>query len=621
MIRASIGWLTFLLLYVATAAAQPCVSHLVTPQSVSVNGLLLVPTTAGGAMVVWRDNEGSLRVRRVHRNGVPDATWDPLFFAPQTNGVTAFPNGDGGVTFVYGQPSVEMMLRMSATGALGVPERLQDARSGKIVSDLQGGVIYYYNPSPNIHGVRRHVAHVADTWDRPITVRGADGNVVIEGLVSDNAGGAIVVYSLVDGNNQHVVYATHVLAADGQLDPAWPETVRITPPLGHVRISNSVFPDGQGGALVEIVTDQNDGPSNLLRVASDGTVAWPFPGIALSREFSSVVQGDGTGGVVILDGSVSGHRLRRFDASAFLRWETPIPGNPMNSANQDARLVQYPDRNSIQVLRKVRPSFPDNSLACQSVNWDTGMVEGTETTLCAPNSALIGPFAATPDRQGGVTVAWWDGRFQGNVFAGWFACSAVGTCATPVSVSDVRAVRSGTEVEISWRAEISEPTIFHVSGSSARSGPYERLEGDVETSQGQQSLLWRSGSPSALGARSFRISHQENGIETFDAETDIEPAQNHQDLWIRVLSGPSVRPVQLVYQVPSQNSPSWPGVTIRILDVAGREVQKLTSVPSNDGRGTVWWHAQGSGDRRVGAGVYIAEISTPPRRATVKILL
>jgi hypothetical protein len=108
-------------------------------------------------------------------------------------------------------------------------------------------------------------------------------------------------------------------------------------------------------------------------------------------------------------------------------------------------------------------------------------------------------------------------------------------------------------------------------------------------------------------------------METFDAEVDIEPAQDHHALWIKVVSGPGVRPVELAYAVPSQNSRAR--VTIRILDVAGREVQELTSVPSNDGRGVVWWHAQGSGDRKVGAGVYIAEISTPARRATVKVLL
>ncbi|MCK4513459.1 exo-alpha-sialidase, partial [bacterium] len=69
------------------------------------------------------------------------------------------------------------------------------------------------------------------------------------------------------------------------------------------------------------------------------------------------------------------------------------------------------------------------------------------------------------------------------------------------------------------------------------------------------------------------------------------------------------------------HAPHAPLITCRIVDVAGREVTRLSATPSDDGTGTLSWNGADSQGSPVSSGVYFLKASSAGASETLKLVL
>ena len=182
---------------------------------------------SGGAIVTWQDvltsglnNIYAIYAQHILASGAPDAVWP-------TNGRVL----GGGVVGTQPNP------RIISDGAGGAIVAWQDSRFGP----------------PDIYAQRVLAPGTVDpSWPvdgRALTSTTDMDNQSFSTIVSDGAGGAVVVWRLASFAGGLGIYAQHVLS-DGTLDGAWPADGRAVcsqpNPQGHpVAVS-----DGAGGVVV-----------------------------------------------------------------------------------------------------------------------------------------------------------------------------------------------------------------------------------------------------------------------------------------------------------------------------------------------------------------------------------
>jgi hypothetical protein len=219
---------------------------------------------SGGAFITWSDSRlgagnADVYVQRVLAAGTVDPAW-PL-------------NGQDLCT----APGDQLAPAIVSDGGLPV-----GGGSGAIVAwqDLRTGTTY------DVYAQHVLAGGIADpAWPRNgravCTAAGNQGNV---SLVSDNAGGALVIWRDFRAGTTQAVFAQHVLA-NGAVDPAWPVNGRllVTQPNTFNRPTRiPTLADGHGGAIV-VWENWNGGATADLaaqHVRANGTLdpAWPAAG-------------------------------------------------------------------------------------------------------------------------------------------------------------------------------------------------------------------------------------------------------------------------------------------------------------------------------------------------------
>jgi PKD repeat protein len=250
----------------------------------------IVPDGAGGAIVAWSDYRsgaatGDIYAQHVLASGVVDPAWTAA------NG-----NADGTpLCAAAGDQCLPMLVTDDAGGAIAT------------WSDRRDGIA-------NVYAQRVLAAGVVDpAWvaaaGNPDGVRlcRAGGTQANPRLVSDLAGGAIVVWFDTRSYQNSGLYAQHVLAS-GSLDPAWTllngnsDGSRISKDW-HVESPLAVLTDRAGGLLVAWESSANIAAQHLL---ASGQVdpAWPWPAGAIlcsadSRQNEPVIAEDRAGGAIV----------------------------------------------------------------------------------------------------------------------------------------------------------------------------------------------------------------------------------------------------------------------------------------------------------------------------------
>ena len=287
--------------------------------------LEMIPDGAGGAIVVWSDGRGlagwDIYAQRVNGNGV--ALWTPngvpICTAP---GDQYFPvitsDGAGGAIMAWvdyrpGTGGVYVQ-RINAAGTVqwtadgvGLATHGLGVDALQIVPDGSGGAIVTWKDGRNvsnydIYARRVNSAGVAQWAANGVAICAAAGNQDVPDLISDAAGGAIVVWAdYRTGPSDADIYAQRVNTS-GVVQ--WTVNgVAVAALLGSSQLNPRSAPDGSGGVILGW-WDTRGGPADIFvqRLNGSGVAQWQNNGIwvcdASSEQQFPLLASDGAGGVI-----------------------------------------------------------------------------------------------------------------------------------------------------------------------------------------------------------------------------------------------------------------------------------------------------------------------------------
>jgi len=183
------------------------------------------------------------------------------------------------------------------TGEQLYAEAVTDGAGGAIITwqDARLGISNY-----DIHAQRVDAAGTVLWADDGVVVCNAAGNQQVPQLVSDGAGGAIIVWL---DNRAGGIYAQHVDAWGNAL---WTANGVALCSVGGSKTTLSVKADGMGGAICTWVDDRGGfGYTDIYaqRVSGGGTVQWGAGAVAVCTasfiQSFPAITGDGAGGAII----------------------------------------------------------------------------------------------------------------------------------------------------------------------------------------------------------------------------------------------------------------------------------------------------------------------------------
>ena len=294
------------------------------------------------------------------------------------------------------------------------------------------------------------------------------GTQATRSIVSDGAGGALIVWEDSRKGTESDIYAQHVTAS-GAVAPGWPASG-----LGICTASGSQYmpaavSDGTGGAIIAWV-DPRGGNTDIyaMRVNGDGTfpAGWPANGRQLladpHNEDTPVIVSDGAGGADVAwqydfgttDTDIYGARV---NASGTVLWAHSLWA-PVGFQNVPTAVADGAGGLIV--------AFQDNQLGTydiRAVHYNGAGVSiwGGTVDVCTAASDQGAP-AGTSDGAGGMIVAWQDSRsgntniyaeqitFVGAVATGWPA-NGYPVCVDPAIQELPRIVPDGAGGAIvSW---------------------------------------------------------------------------------------------------------------------------------------------------------------------------
>ncbi|MFH1861620.1 MAG: T9SS type A sorting domain-containing protein, partial [bacterium] len=260
------------------------------PQS----GVQVAPDGQGGAIFLWDDNRYSVfdDIFGQHLDASGNRLWDPdgvpIVVAPfETYIADILADGEGGVFFTYtdGAGYQPCLGRLNGDGQVLWTVTLYNGYPGyggvDLATDGEGGV-YVVWCQYNEHRIYAHHYSAAGQplWSRAIPVSNSPGNEDYAEIVSDDAGGFIVVWeSLTESGAADNIYAQHVTSGAELL---WGLSDQVVCSQGNWQGYPRAIPDGSGGVVASWADWRNPVGPTLYgqRVLSDGILG-NFPELDL----------------------------------------------------------------------------------------------------------------------------------------------------------------------------------------------------------------------------------------------------------------------------------------------------------------------------------------------------
>jgi len=346
---------------------------------------------AGGAIIVWADYRGSeynIYAQRIDAYG--DVLWTP----------------DGAV--VCGATDTQMDPIVVADGEGGAIVAWRDYRG-----TTSGIFAQRIDASGNMLWTSDGVA-VCDTT----------GEVYSPAIISDGAGGAMLVWEVHAGVN-YGIYAQRVDASGTPLwtphgvaiidQPTWSETPAIAP-------------DGGGGAII-VWSESRFISADIFaqRLDASGAEMWGpggkiicDEGFAIGQDDPGIVT-DGTGGAIIVwadyrngDLDIFGQRVDRWGSDQWTSNGVPLCDEATNQ--NDCRVVTDGQRGILLVWTDARASSED--VYAQSVDCYGDRLWAADGVTVCTASGIQAYAEVVADGAGGVVVAWQDQRLgDGDIYA------------------------------------------------------------------------------------------------------------------------------------------------------------------------------------------------------------
>jgi len=525
---------------------------------------------AGGAIIAWEDqrnNRVNIFARRVLASGNLDPAWPDLGRALLRDTVT-IATADGGQT-------TPLLVADGSGGAIAV---WKDLRSAATDVDLFAQ-----------HVLANGTVDLA--WPAngtPVTT--ATGNQSTHAVVSDDAGGVLVVWADTRlGNAEADIFAQHVLAA-GIVDPRWPANGLAICSAPAAQGFPAIASDGAGGAIISW-DDPRAGTFDVFaqHVREDGSVdpAWPANGRAVCSaagdQGRSTIVTDGSHGAIVAwtDGRVA--NTNHIFAEHVLATGTVDPAWPANG-----RAI------SGAAVAETRPLAVSDGAGGAIVNWqgfttqlNMYLQHVTAAGIVDPNWPAAGKALSDADRQqisaeivadgaGGAIVVWADG----DLFLAEPAPANV--YVDPLYPSTARPIASGPGSQ-------GDPAL-------------------LGTGAGGAIVSWSDGR-SGIGIDIFAL--QILNAVTTDVPPPVVGAVTFD------LPRPNPARVSLTLRIALSTSSN---VRLDIYDAAGRKVRELAAGSLPAGERTLQWDLRDDVGTNVRAGIYLARLEVEGRVLTRKIV-
>lgn len=316
---------------------DPSTNTVVSTDAVYATGQQIVSDGNGGAIIVWTDYRNGnydIYAQRLDANGnalwtpggVPVCTDSGQQQRPQLIADVSGGEYSGGVIIVWEDerngPAVADVYaqKINASGVVqwtANGKAVTSASAGQqmypqLVSDgIGGAIITWFDSRSGVHHIyaQRIDPDGDPLWNAAgVVVCNADGVQQLPVIVSDESGGAIIVWSDArDG--RHDIYARKI-DEDGVLQwNTWPNGAPVSSVAGRYLVVPSVAPDGVGGALVAWQDDRSGMLANYEVYAqkirgTDGYQMWAANGVPVFSGTNTAqtlpkIAHDGSGNAVI----------------------------------------------------------------------------------------------------------------------------------------------------------------------------------------------------------------------------------------------------------------------------------------------------------------------------------
>ncbi len=371
------------------------------PQNVVIPGNHESPLQAqiiaegvGGSIVVWTDyrsydptspNPHQINIYAQRLNSRGKTQWDP-------DGVP--------LSKVAGGQFFPQLVSDGNGGAIVVWE---DNRGGSTGDDTD---IYAQRISPS----------GAVVWAADIAVCTAVHSQEKPKIVSDGAGGAIVVWQDYRSGSQYEVYAQRI---DGDGVPQWTaDGVAISTASNNPQfLFPEIIPDGAGGAII-VWQDYRTGAWNIYgqRIDSAGSVKWMANGVRISSAAAAYQYvprpvADGLGGIIAAWESSGGDiYAQRISVTGVPQWSSDalITGAPneqtapqMTTDGNGGAIITWEDCRAGSAVRDI---YAQRVSASGIVQWTADGVP-----VCTAAYSQYEPQIIS-DGRGGAIITWYDYR-------------------------------------------------------------------------------------------------------------------------------------------------------------------------------------------------------------------
>jgi hypothetical protein len=536
---------------------------------------VIVPDGATGSIIAWYGGAGSdIFARRVLADG----------------------------SIAPGWPASLPLVVCGATGLQEQPVLVADGTGGALVfwQDARGGSNYDIY-GQHITGAGLVMAGPNSNWiPNGIAISTSGGNEYQPQAVSDQAGGAILVWQDAGTGAQgnYDIYAQRV-DADGNL--MWgPAGVAVCVAAGN-QINPMIVGDGSGGAYVawQDYRKGNEYDIYVQHLTADGNAfpdtRWANNGlgvcVAANSQFYPVVTQDGTGGVFVAwqdyrSGSDNHIFAQHLTAQGAIVGGWPVNGTPVCQAqySQYYPVLTGDGTNGVFIAWQDYRDGATNHIYGQHLT--SGNTSWT-TDGIAVTTASNGQFAPqiAQDGAGGAFIAWYDSRngSTNDIFVhevsqtgvlnpnwdrnGLPVCTAPNTQQFPVLAKSTL----GTAV-MTWQdlraGDLTTAAIFAQTTATLN--------------------------PTGVG------DHASGGGGLKLSAPRPNPSRGTTGLWL-TLSAPT-------------------GVSVEVLDVAGRHVATLASGMLPAGVHDLTWNGTTDRGGRVAAGVYLVRVQGPGFDRTQRIV-
>jgi hypothetical protein len=561
-----LSWFLAALLFMV---ALPCPSLRASP-SIAVskaktapNPPLIVADGSGGAVVAWTEagSEGArVQALRLARAGESDLDWPrerrTLVASPGEEIVADLIADGAGGTILTG---TELL-----AGRTGIWLR-RLARDGSLEPDWSAAL-------PSRSGIER-------THPR---------------LVSDGAGGAIVVWEQRTVASGVDLYAQHVTARGGR-DPAWPERGVAVCSASEDQIDPAVVPDGAGGAFVAWVDFRTGESADLFarHVPRSGKLSGPESGIPVSTaagdQVNPVLLADGSGGAFVAWEDFRSGTARKIFVHRLGSSGEPDPGwraggSPLaeSEGSQSSARLARDDGDGLLVVWVDHQNPSNLDLRANHV-LASGVPDASwpqpAGAVCSAPGIQRSPVVAS-DGAGGVLVAWVDQRDAGAAGSG-------------LDVYAQHLLASGTP----------DPAWSHSDGIAiAADAGDEDFPAIAVDGHGGAIVAW---SIAHAGVQARRLSA--GGLPVQVEEVSLSR------------SWPNPARTSTTFSLRCPESGVAPRVTV--LDVSGRRVRTLLQGRRIAGDRAVTWDLRDDGRNLVSSGMYFIRVALEGRNLTRAVVV